>query len=266
VQIRQLEDALGVRLLDRNTRSVQLTQVGREVAPVLERLLRELDSLLVNIRSVAAKTSGFVSVAALPSLSATILPAVIAEFQALHSGISIQLRDALGARIAAMVKAGEADFGFGSLQGNEPDIEFTSLFRDRMGVIFLPGSPLEKKKSVSLKDVTALPLILMNRDSSVRNVVEHGLAAIGHISPPAFEAAYMSTALGMVKAGLGVTILPASVLEMEAAGGVAYRPIHGPNLEREIGFLNKRGRSLSPAAEALLKAIRGACVKRRLKA
>jgi len=256
VQIRQLESALGVRLLDRNTRSVQLTQIGRDLAPVLERLLREFDSLLLNTKALSTRASGYVAVAALPSLSATLMPRIIAAFRARNPGIAIHLRDAVGARIAAMVKAGEVDFGFGGLNAGEPDIEFSHLFKDRMSAIFQAGSPLERKTSVALSELVAYPLILMDREASVRAVVDRGLASIGHFAAPAYEAAYISTALGMVKAGLGITILPASVLQMENTQELGWRPIHKPDLDRDVGFILKRGRSLSPAAEAFLGAIR----------
>jgi LysR family carnitine catabolism transcriptional activator len=262
VQIRQLEEALGVRLLDRTTRSVQLTHAGRELAPHVERLLRELTTLLTNTAALSGKTSGHVSVAALPSLCGSMLPSVIAAFGAKHIGISVQLLDVTGAKISAMVKSGEVDFGFGSVQKNDPDIEFTLLFRDRMHAMFLRGGALEGRKSIALKDLAALPLILMSRDSTVRTVVDSGLASVGYFAPPAYEAIYMSTALAMVRAGLGVTILPSSALDAESRTDFVSIPVSGPNLDRDIGFIQRRGRSLTPAAEAFLQAIRKSRVRK----
>jgi DNA-binding transcriptional LysR family regulator len=194
VQIRQLETALGVRLLDRNTRSVRLTPIGRELAPVIERILRELESVLVNTQALSAKASGFVAVAALPTLSATMLPGIIAAFRAGNPGIAIHLREAVSARLAAMVKAGEVDFGFGSLPSGEPEVEFAPLFNDSMSAIVPRRSPFAEKRSVPLKELAATPLILMGRDSSVRTVVDRALAGIGHFSPPDYEAGYISRA------------------------------------------------------------------------
>src|SRR5260370_11388716 len=78
VRIRHLEDALGVRLLDRTTRSVALTQIGREFLPVVARVLGEIDAVSVNARDVAGRRRGVVTVAALPSVAATLLPGLIA--------------------------------------------------------------------------------------------------------------------------------------------------------------------------------------------
>jgi DNA-binding transcriptional LysR family regulator len=259
VQIRQFETALGVRLLDRNTRSVQLTPIGRDLAPVLERILRELDSVLTNTQALSTRPTGFVAVAALPTLSATVLPGIISTFRTANPGIAIHLKDAVSIRLAAMVRAGDVDFGFGSLPASEPDLEFTLLFNDRMSAIFPRRSPLAGKRTVALKDLIATPLILMGRDSSVRAVVDRALAAIGHFAPPAYEASYISTALGMVEAGLGITILPASVLRMDHNRALISRPIQNPNIDRAVGIIQMRGRTLTPAAELFLAAIRARC-------
>jgi DNA-binding transcriptional LysR family regulator len=240
---------------------VQLTPIGRELAPVLERILRDLDSALLNTQALSSQASGFVAIAALPTLSATVLPGIISAFRKENPGIAIHLRDAVSIRVAGMVRAGEVDFGFGSLPVSEPDLEFTPLFNDHLSAIFQRRSPLRQKRSLSLKDLTASPLILMGRDSSVRAVVDRALAAIGHFDPPAYEASYISTALGMVEAGLGVTILPASVLRMDRSHGLISRPIQSPKIDREVGFIQLRGRSLSPAAGAFLRAIRERCAE-----
>jgi DNA-binding transcriptional LysR family regulator len=261
VQIRHLETALGVRLVDRNTRSVQLTPIGRELAPVLERILRELDSALLNTQALSSRASGFVSVAALPTLSANVLPGIISAFRTENPGVAIHLRDAVSVKVAGMVRAGEADFGFASLPVSEPDMEFTPLFNDRLSAIFQRHSPLARKRSIALKDIVSSPLILMGRDSRVRAVVDRALAAIGHFTPPAYEASYISTALGMVEAGLGVTILPASVLRMDRSRDLVNRPIQNPRIDREVGIIQLRGRSLSPAAAAFSQAIRRRCAE-----
>src|SRR6188508_2060428 len=80
VQIRQLEEALGVRLLDRSTRSVSLSQVGREFVPVLERILDEINTFTSDARELTAGKRGLVTVAALPSICASLLPDAVAQF------------------------------------------------------------------------------------------------------------------------------------------------------------------------------------------
>jgi len=255
VQIHQLEETLGVRLLDRNTRSVKLTQIGKQLTPVIQRLVRELESVVANAKELSTGDRGLVTVAALPSISSTILPRIIARFREQSPGIDVALKDVVAARILTLVKNEDVDFGIGSISDADPDIYTTPLFTDRMRIIFLPGSPLEHKRIVTLKLLTDLPLILMDQQSSVRTLIDRAFEAIGHYPVPAYEVTYMSTAVGMVKAGLGITFLPSSALEVSELSGVRSRVLNHPALTRKIVVAQKTGRSLSPAAEVFVKSL-----------
>lgn len=258
-QVRQLEETLGVRLFDRNTRTVELTRIGKELAPVVNQLLRELDAVVVNTKELAAQSRGVIRIAALPSISSTILPTAVARFKEGYPGISVVLKDVIAQRLVALVKAEEVDFGIGSLNAVDPEVRFSLLLTDRMIVVFPPGSTLERKKVIGLRDLVGLPLVLMDPDSSVRRLIDRAFESIGEFATPAFEATYMSTAAGMVKAGLGVTILPSSAFEMGELTGLRTRPIKHSALTREIGVIEKSGRSLSPAAESFLKTLKDVC-------
>ena len=157
VQIRQLEDAMGVRLFDRSTRMVKLTPIGREIVPTLERVLREIDAVMVNTKELASHVKGTVTIGALPSISSKLIPSTIAEFQKQYPGIVVRLRDVLAYRIVGLVKEEEVDFGIGTLRMPDPDIQFTPLFTDNLGVIFPAGHPVEHRRTITLKYLTAFP-------------------------------------------------------------------------------------------------------------
>lgn len=126
-------------------------------------------------------------------------------------------------------------------------------------MVFLPGFTLEGKKVIQLSDLASLPLILMDKESSVRKLVDRAFESIGTFVVPAFEVTYMSTAAGMVKAGLGVALLPSSAFETGELTDLRSRPTKHPALNREIGVIQKSGRSLSPAAESFLKSLKAIC-------
>jgi LysR family carnitine catabolism transcriptional activator len=259
VQIRQLEETVGVRLFDRSTRMVKLTPVGRELAPTLERVLHEIDAVMVNTKDLASHIKGTVTIGALPSLASNLLPTVIAEFQKQYPGIVVRLRDVLALRIVRLVKEEEIDFGIGTLRTPDQDIRFTPLLTDHLGVIFPAGHPVERKRTVTLKYLTAFPLILMDPDTSVRVLVDHALELIGEVAVPAFEAVYPSTALALVKAGLGLTIQPSSSMELASSRGLKFRSIRHQGLTRKIGVIQNARRSLSPSAEAFIQMMRTIC-------
>ncbi len=257
-QIRQLEKTLGIRLFDRDTRTVALTHMGTELNPVVAQLLREIEGVVFNTQELAAKGRGILRVAALPSLCSTILPTALARFRAQHPGVSVVLRDVVAQRVISMVKAEEVDFGVGSAPSPDPDVRFTPLLSDQMVVAFPAKHSLGQCKVVKLKQLVRVPLVLMTADSSVRKLVDAAFASIGQLIMPAYEATYMSTAAGMVKAGLGVTILPSSAIQMGELAGLVTRPISRPAITRELGVIEKPARSLSPAADGFLRTIKAA--------
>lgn len=256
VQIRSLEAALGLKLLDRNTRRVQLTSIGAELLPVFERVLGDLRAVAENARELAAGDRGTVQVAALPSVCARLLPAAIARLRATHPGITVKLRDTVAQRIIALLRSEDADVGIGSFAAGERDIETEPLMADRLVAVMPRGHPLASRKALRLAELARHPLILTDIQSSVRALVDRAMAAAGLDASPAFEVTYMSTAVGLVQAGLGVAILPATALELEMVRGIAVSPIRDEGVARSIVVARKAGRSLPPAARIFLQALR----------
>lgn len=258
VRIRHLEDALGVRLIDRTTRSVALTPVGREFLPRVERVLGEIEAVAGNARDLAGRRLGLVTVAALPSVASTLLPATIVAFKDGHPGVTVRVRDGVAQRVSSLVKSGEADFGIGSPLKRDPELRFSSLMTDPLGAVFRPGHPLERRRRVRLRDLVACPLIVMDAEYSVRALIERAFESIGRPMLPAYEASYVPTALGLAKAGLGVAIIAYSAADAAAtqAAGLRARIIEHPSLLRQIGLIESVGRSLSPAAQQLAATIR----------
>jgi DNA-binding transcriptional LysR family regulator len=251
VQIRQLEQALGVKLFDRSTRAVELTRTGRELLPVLERLLGEFDAVVVSTREMAALRYGTVRMAALPSVAATVLPPLIARFKQRHPHIRITVRDSVGERINAMVREEIVDFGIGSDVEPDAELETIPLFEDEMRAVVPASHPLGKQTEVMLDRLIDEPLILMDTQSSVRSLVDRAFADRGHLAVPAYEVTYMSTAIGLVRAGLGIAILPSTAIELRLETELPSLSIQEPILHRSITLVLKVGRSLPPAAEAL---------------
>ncbi len=252
VQIRQLEAVLNVKILDRNTRSVRLTRVGEELVPVFERLLHELDSVVSGAKELASKSHGIVRLACLPSFAAALLPATIVAFRARHPGVQFVLKDGVGRRIVNWVKSDIVDFGIAGGEVNYPELHTSVLTRDRLHAIYLAPHPLDKEKAITAESLMRHPLILMDEDSTVRQVVDRAFHERGLTVKPAIEATYMSTAIGMVRARLGVALLPSTAIEASPAGRLRSRPIEGKNFWRSIFIVRKVGRTLPPASEAFL--------------
>lgn len=257
VQVRQLEEALGTPLFDRNTRAVRLTRIGADLLPQLERLQEQLDAVVGEVRELAAGQRGLVRLACIPSFAASALPEAIAAFRGQHPNAAFALKDVNWGRVMAMVRADEVDFGIGDMPSPAPDLEFLPILQDRMQVIHPVRHPVGAMKRVTLARLAQFPMVMMDRDTSARRTIDEAFAAAGCYPPCACEVMYMSTAVAMVRAGLGFTILPASAIEWKAHRGLSARLIDDPAFVRRVGVIRKPGRTMAPVSRAFVATLLG---------
>ena len=177
VQIRRLEEALTVRLFDRTSRSVALTQIGRDLLPVLARLVQDLDGIIAEVRNHGAGYQGLVRVAALPTAAAAMLPKAIASFRIPHPGADFRIRDVIARRVLALVDAEEVDIGVTGGRTNAVDVDVLLTIEDRMHVVFPQTHALAETQLVTPELLMRYPLIMMDPDTSVRAVVEAAIKA-----------------------------------------------------------------------------------------
>jgi DNA-binding transcriptional LysR family regulator len=254
VQIRNLEGALRSRLFDRNSRSVELTRAGRDLLPLLQRALQDLDAVVANTHATSAGRGGMVRIASLPSFAASLLPDVILACRTKNPGLGFVVRDAVAERVTELVRNEDVDIG---LTGGEvPTAEVDVLLRtkDRLCLVFPEGHAIGRGRRLRIEDLVDLPLVLTDPATSVRAHVEAAFHALGRRPLIACETTYMMTAVAMVRAGLGFTILPASAREIRAEPTLRRRPIDGPAFVRTITIIKKRNRTLPRACDPFLKA------------
>jgi DNA-binding transcriptional LysR family regulator len=256
VQLRQFEEALGLQLLDRGARGTVPTSEGRRLAQEFERLVGDFDLLVTHARDVAARRVGIVRLAALPSIGATLLPRVLARFRAAYPGVQILIRDAVASRIAALVRAGEVELAIGTDVEADAETLAEPLIEDRMVAAIRHDHPLAGRAEIPLAELATATLILTDPESSVRVLVDRAFASQGLTVVPACEVTYMSTAIGLVRAGLGVAVLPSSAVGADSVLRAA--PIVAPEIRRSILLIRRAGRALSPAAEAFVTTLRAA--------
>jgi DNA-binding transcriptional LysR family regulator len=248
VQIQQLETALGVKLFDRNKRHVALTPAGRDLLVPLERILIDVEAITTSAEELVEHRRGLVTVAALPSVSAGLLPRAIKRLSESYPGISVRVYDGVASTVATMVKTGQVDFGISSQTYGDRELTSQVLIMDRLCAVVAAGHPLAAKQSMSLRELAKHPLILMVKDSSSRQIVDQAFDREGLVSNVAYEATYGTTVAGMAHAGLGVGVLPES---MAAPSRLHQLRIRGEALTRRIGIIMRAGRSLSPTADKL---------------
>ena len=262
VQIRQLEDALGVALFDRSKRRVSLTSAGKEVLAPLERLVIDIESLVGRTGQLAGLRRGVVCMAVLPSVAAHTLPLAISKFKQRYPEIVVQVKDVVAESLIDAVKKEEVDFGIGCRLKFDRELRMVPLMIDKL-CAFVPSIHLlGRRDTVTFKELSSYPLILPGKDSSVREIMERSLKGERLHFKVAYETNYMSTALGMVRAGLGIAILPEIVANLENTDEIRFVAISSPLLSRKIEILQRKDRSLSPAASEMVQILKEVVARR----
>ncbi|AMG35402.1 MULTISPECIES: LysR family transcriptional regulator [Achromobacter] len=247
--IRQLEESAGLRLFDRNTRNVELTAEGRVLDASARRLLADMDLVMEDLRDHAARRRGRVALAALPSLAAGWLPPLLARFRDQHPGIAVDLRDALLDPCLDMVRDGQVDFAVASRRPDMSDLDSEFLHADRYFLVCRADHPLASMARVRLRDVARHAVIQLARNSSVRKHLDAAFGA--DAPPPVFEVEHLATVTGLVRAGLGVAVVPAMTLFHFGGPDLRIVPLAGKALLRPLYLVWRQGRSLPLAAQAL---------------
>ncbi len=209
MQIKQLESALGTKPVpSRNKRKVELTQVGRDLLLPLERILIDVESVMTASHDLGGLRRGLILLTAIPSGTVRLLPLAISDFSESYSGVLVRMRDVVAGNMMQLVKAGEVDFGIGSQLRDDRDIVTQHLFTERICVFAQKKHPLARRRTISLRELADYPVILTEKDTSVRLILERALEQQKLSLRPLHETNHMSTAIGMVNSGLGVAILP----------------------------------------------------------
>jgi DNA-binding transcriptional LysR family regulator len=254
--VKRLEETLGARLFDRHTRKVSLTAVGEEFLEVAQGLTENMELALARMQGFVAGKRGRLIVKAAPSIAASFAPQVIAAFLKEHPQIDVELHDELSDVCVESVRNGTADLVLAPFKPKAADLEQSQLFRDHLVVICPAGHALGQRSLVRWRDVQPYPHIVMNRNSSVRQLIDAEYARYGVALRPAFEVAHVGTLLGLVAADLGVGELPQSLIENIDMAGLVYRRINNAAAYRTICAITSRNRSSAPSVGSFVKICR----------
>lgn len=247
--IRGLEEAVGTRLFDRDTRKVNLTVEGALFREGAMRLLQDFAHTMADLGEHAARRRGRVSLAALPALAAGWLPDVLAAFRSEHPGIELDIADALSEDCVERVRSGRADFALAAIRASAPELRTEPFCADRFHLVCRRDHALARKRRVSFADLVGEPFVHLARTSSVRQHIEAAVwpAQLNRV----MELEQLSTVAGMVRAGMGISVVPTLTLFLFAHPDLVTKPVAEPQLRREIFMIRPRDRGLSVAAQAL---------------
>ena len=250
-QVRKLEAELGVELLRRSTRSVELTEAGELLLARANRVLGEVESARQELSELGGRLRGHVELGSLP-LASLGVPAMLKEFRGQYPGIGIHLHEQALDIIMPMLERGELDLTFALAGPDELGAGNTVqvLFVEELVVVMARSHHLAERRSIRLSELHDDPLIGFRRGSALRRAVDEHLEETETAPAYAYETFELETIRALASHGLGVALLPAGYLAPE---GPPVATAHlRPRIRVPVSLVWRAERRNTPAAQAFL--------------
>lgn len=253
-QIAELEDALGVKLLERLPRGSRLTEAGTLLADHAKRwraVEEEAERALEEYRKLKR---GRLRLGASQTIGAHLLPKALAQFHRAHPSIELQVQIANTKQIESALLEGEIEFGLTEGIVKADNIDSRVFFEDELVVVAPLGHSLLKRGPVSAKELSREPLIIRESGSGTREVFERALARKGLRFTPLLELASPDAIKNTVVCGMGIAIVSRLVVEPELqTNRLGLVPLKDLNLRRPLHQQWLRGHPCSPSAAKMLE-------------
>ena len=255
-RLQNLESHLGVKLIERTTRSVALTAIGSDFLPQAKRLVGELSNALTEIAESGKARRGDVSIACVPTAGIQFLPRIIQEYSSSHPDNRITILDHSSSAVADAVVRREAELGINLAQTHHPDLIGNRLLTDQFALICRDDHPLANKKSVAWKQLASYPLIFAGEANANRSVLDQELGSSKIKLQLFYEVQRSSTALGLVAEGVAIAVVPRLAVQKGAYPRLRAVALVDPIISRALVLVTRKAAQLSPAAQALHELIK----------
>jgi len=239
--LKELESLLDVSLVERDTRSVRLTDIGNEVVARARTLLAQAQDLVEVARLAQQPLSGSVRLGVIPTIAPFMLPGLLPPLRAAHPQLKLYLREDQTERLLERLRSGDLDVALIALPYDTGELLARKLFKDEFWFVARADDPLAQAKEVAVRAVRQGDILLLEEGHCLR---EHAIAACGTRKANAesmVEATSLHTLIQMVEGGLGVTLLPEMTLKAGILNGTSLvaRPFSSQVPARDIALATR---------------------------
>lgn len=260
-QVRELEEQLGVRLLDRTTRRVSVTSAGEQLACRLEKGLHEITMGLSAAREMASDRNGRLIIACVPSLSGSRFPPILAAYRSRDGSTRIDVEELTASEIMTALLEGRVDIGIGPYPSSPTEGIGVMPVADEPLVVVVPKTfDMSGEDTVTLQRLASLPLVTLSGSALLLTELERKMGNEGLRLSSQNEVRHVQTAVAMVRAGLGAAVVPRLALPDQPDPDMSILNIDTPPMVRKLGILTQRGRPLSPVAMRFARHVKRALV------
>ncbi len=252
-QVKELEQNLGLPLLDRLGKRVQLTEAGTLLYSYARRMLDVLDEATVAIEEMRGIQRGTLRVGASTTVGIYLLPAALGAFKRLHPGLVISLEIGTRARVQEQVLCNELDLAVVGPALKDPDLAIIPFLSDELVVVAPAGHPLRGKRGLSLKDLTGTPFVMREAASGSRWSLEKAARKAGAKLTVAMELGSNGAIKHAVESGLGLAVISRYACALELASGrLVELDVHGFPIRRDWHIVHLRRRKLPSSVLAFM--------------
>lgn len=253
-QIMKLEEELGVRLFDRLGRSVRLTEPGRIFLPRARAILSELKAAKEEVAERQLVVSGPVTLGVIPTIAPYFLPSRLAVFSRKFPQVALNVVEDVTVHLLDRLRAGLVDLAILALPARGHDLDCFPLLTERLYAILPKAHPLARRRSLTMKELREEPFLLLRDDHCFRETAMEVCKRARIMPQIVFESGQFSSILGMVSAGLGISVVPEMALERRQ--DCSFVLVADQRASRTIGVASAKGHFLGRAPQAFLDFLR----------
>lgn len=259
MQVKKLEEELGIVLFDRSRQPVTPTEVGRQFLEQARAVLREQQRLLEVVKAAKGETGGDLRLAVIPTLAPYLLPIFVREFTTKHPRVNLIIREMTTQQITQALRAEVIDVGLLATPLPEVDLNETNLFLEPFVGYLAKGHGLWSKKALKVDDLNPEQIWLLSEGHCMRNQVLNLCREQPHSGDQQFvyESGSVETLKRLVDTGSGMTILPwLATVGMSNKQIQQVRYFRSPEPVRQISLVTHRSQLKRKLVELLANCIR----------
>ncbi|MCA6123082.1 LysR family transcriptional regulator [Bradyrhizobium sp. WSM 1704] len=253
-QIRQLEDELGVTLLQRNSRPVRLTEAGELLLARARSLLANVEAAVADTRRIGRGQAGKLAIGFVGSAMFAGLPDIVSSYRDACPDVELVLDEMLAAEIVDALRRRRIDVGFARpALLPEPGLAQRLILEEPYVAALPRAHPLAERDGIALAELSddAFVLYPARPEPSVTGLIVAACEASGFTPRLAQEVLHLQTAIGLIAAGVGVSLIPEAAARAQTGRGVAYVPLAAPAVTAPL-TIAWRDEDVSPAVQRLL--------------
>ena len=256
--LKELEDSLGVQLVERDKHSVSMTPIGRGVVERAKRLIVQADDLVDFVEGTAGSMEGVIKLGVIPTIAPFLLPSILPKIREQYPNLKVALREDLSANLIDKLNRHELDFALIALPYDTEGFLVKELFDDEFWLIGNEHDPALQDEEIHLTNKLTDRILLLEEGNCLRDHTLKACKRVNLAGHEGIEATSVLTLVQMVESGLGIALLPSMAVKfgLLKQTNLIAKPLSSPSPKRKIALLARPSTARIEEFNTLVKLIK----------